>query len=274
MKKKIIIIFIIIFLTTTFLYLWARYIGTSGLKVKEYKIETNIADNWHGLKIIHFSDLHYGTTVNKKDLSKIVDKINFINPDIIVFTGDLIDKNDNEKIKELISLLKNLKASIGKYAVIGDKDINEFEFIMNECQFNVLNNSYELIYKNSYDPIIIAGITSNLKEKDDISNKLKETYEYLDNNNAVYKILLTHEPDIITKTNIFNLVLAGHSHNSQINLPIIKNFTKMNGAKKYYMPYYKVDNTDLFISSGIGTSYYKLRLNNKPSINFYRIVKG
>lgn len=273
MKKNIIIITIIIFLISSFLYVWARYVETKGLNVKEYKISTNISDNFNGLKIVHFSDLHYSSTVNKSDLKKIVDKINFINTDIIVFTGDLIDISDSEKIKEVTSELKRLNAKIGKYAVNGDKDINEFDIIMKNCGFTVLNNSYELIYKNSYDSIIISGITSNLKDNDNVSNKLKTTYEYLEQNNAVYKILLTHEPDIIDNTNIFDLVLAGHSHNSQINLPIIRDFTKIDGAKKYYLPYYKVNNTNLYISGGLGTANYKLRFLNKPSINFYRIVK-
>ena len=173
MKKNIIIITIIIFLISSFLYVWARYVETKGLNVKEYKISTNISDNFNGLKIVHFSDLHYSSTVNKSDLKKIVDKINFINPDIIVFTGDLIDISDSEKIKEVTSELKRLNAKIGKYAVNGDKDINEFDIIMKNCGFTVLNNSYELIYKNSYDSIIISGITSNLKDNDNVSNYVK-----------------------------------------------------------------------------------------------------
>ena len=79
MKKNIIIITIIIFLISSFLYVWARYVETKGLNVKEYKISTNISDNFNGLKIVHFSDLHYSSTVNKSELKKIVDKIRFLN---------------------------------------------------------------------------------------------------------------------------------------------------------------------------------------------------
>ena len=271
MKKKIIIIIIIIFLITSFLYLWARYIENSGLIVKEYKITSSVSDNFHGLKIVHFSDLHY-ESIDKNELKKIVNKINFINPDIVVFTGDLV--NNSSKNSEIINELSQIQAKIGKFAVNGDNDIVEFDNIMSDSGFTVLNNSFELIYNNGYESIIIAGITSSLKDTTSVSEKLKSTYEYLEENSAIYKILLTHEPDIIDKTNIFDLVLAGHSHNSQINLPIIRDFTKLEGSKKYYLPYYKLNNTDLYISGGIGTLNYKLRFNNKPSINFYRIVKG
>ena len=145
---------------------------------------------------------------------------------------------------------------------------------MKNAGFTILNNSYELIYNNSLEPILIAGITSNLNDTTSVSDKLKTTYEYIQNNNPMYKILLTHEPDVIDKTNLFDLVLAGHSHNSQINLPFVKDWLKVEGAKNYYKPYYKINNTDLYISGGLGTTKVKLRMFNKPSINFYRIVKG
>ena len=246
--KKGIIITTIIFIIILSIYVWARYIGTSGLKVKEYKIEANITDNFHGLKIIHFTDLHYGSTINHKYLKKLVEKINFIKPDIVVFTGDLTDKFDDDSISKITNELSNIKTTIGKYAVNGNHDNNMFNKIMNESGFTILNNTYELIYKNDYEPILIAGVTSNLIDITNISEKLKTTYEYIQNNNIIYKILLTHEPDIIDKTNLFNLVLSGHSHNSQLNIPFIRDLIKTEGAEKYYKSYYKVNDSDLYIS--------------------------
>ena len=70
-----------------------------------------------------------------------------------------------------------------------------------------------------------------------------------------------------------NLILAGHSHNGQIRLPIIGGLTKFEEAKKYSNSKYNIDNTTLFISGGLGTSKYEFRLFNHPSINFYRLVK-
>ena len=84
-----------------------------------------------------------------------------------------------------------------------------------------------------------------------------------------------HEPDYIkdfdhTK---FDLILAGHSHNGQIGLPLIKDLILPHGAKKYHNAYYKLNNTYLYISSGVGCSTLNFRLFNKPSINLYRIQK-
>ena len=93
---------------------------------------------------------------------------------------------------------------------------------------------------------------------------------------ADYKIILVHEPDItddIVKDYQVNLILAGHSHNGQVRLPIIGAIYTPPYAKKYYDNYYNVDGTNLYISSGIGVSTVNYRLFNHPSINFYRINK-
>ncbi len=101
--------------------------------------------------------------------------------------------------------------------------------------------------------------------------------EYFTTNDDIsYKIILCHEPDYIdtiVKDYNVDLVLSGHSHNGQINIPYIKKFFLPKGSRKYYDNYYKVQDTDLYVSSGVGLSRLNLRMFNKPSINFYRINK-
>ncbi len=87
-----------------------------------------------------------------------------------------------------------------------------------------------------------------------------------------YTIVLAHEPDQILdiKNYNFNLFLAGHSHLGQIRLPLIGAIYTPKGSKKYYDEHYKVNNADMYINGGIGTSVIEFRLLNKPSINLYR----
>ena len=92
LKLKWKIIFSIIILLII-IYISVRFIGNIGLVVREYKITNKKLESFYGLKIAHFSDLHYGMSVNEKKLNIIVNKINMTKPDIVVFTGDLIDKN-------------------------------------------------------------------------------------------------------------------------------------------------------------------------------------
>lgn len=279
--KKILKFLLIIIIIITSVLLYSRYVGTSGLFTKEYKIETSKIDNsFDGLKIVHFSDLHYLRVTNSDTLQNVVDEINLINPDIVFFTGDLIDKDfelSNEEKDTLIELLSSINSKYGKYAIYGNhdaiKDEEELEDIFTSSDFTLLRNSYDIIYSENNDKLFIGGVDNYSYDMADIN----KTMEYFNDNDDInYKIILVHEPDyidtILSKYDI-DLVLSGHSHNGQINIPYIKNFFLPYGSEKYYENYYKVNNTDLYISSGIGESRINFRLFNRPSINFYRINK-
>lgn len=278
MKKFLAITFIIL-LSIFGILLYSRYVATSGLITKEYVITTDIADSYDGFKIVHFSDLHYGRIITDQELKIISKEINLINPDIVVFTGDLIDDSidtDNFNDEKLISFLSSIKAKYGKYAVRGNHDYvvyaDKIKNLFADAGFTYLENSYDILYNESNDKIFIGGLDTSFYDKDD----LDKTLAYQDENIS-YKIMLTHEPDIsdeiVSKDNTINLILAGHSHNGQVRLPFIGALTTPEKAKKYYDNYYKIQDTNLYVSSGIGVSKVDFRLFNRPSINFYRINK-
>ncbi len=276
-KMRIFLIFLIFVIVG--LLLWARYMSTKGLETREYAVEDKIIpESFNGLKIVHFSDLHYGRTVNDEKLELVISKINLLKPDIVVFTGDLVDKDikiNEKKLAKIESLLAKIDANIGKYAVKGNHDYSNklFETIMTEAGFKLLNNESELIYYKSNTPIIISGLTSSIKSHplyDNLFTNLALTEEEL---NSYYKILLVHEPDQILKVSDkkYNLVLSGHSHNGQVRLPFVGALIKTKGAKKYYESHYNVNDTELYISGGIGCSSLNFRFMNKPSFNLYRL---
>ena len=249
------------------LFVYGRFINTMGFKVHEYTINSNIPESFNGLKIVHISDINYMHSTSKEDLKRIVKRINLINPDIIVFTGDLLNVHltyTKKDIDDVTNILKEMNAKIGKFAVYGEEDIefDDYEKILNNSNFILLDNDYQVLYNKSNEPIIIAGMSNDEK---DIN---------LPNINT-YSILLTHKPDNINEIDYSNydLILAGHSLGGYINIPGIKNLLLPNGAKKYYKDYYRLDNTRLYISNGLGTKYVRFRILNKPSFNFYRINK-
>lgn len=283
-KKVIIILGIFAFIICALL-LYSRYISTKGLIIKEYKIANEkITDNFHGLKIVHISDIHYGTTINKKELTNVVDKVNMLHPDVVVLTGDLLDDNIKPRgnyEQELIEILSQINVSIGKYAINGNHDyaFENFNTIIEQSGFTNLNDSYDQIYKNGNNFILLSGMSTYTYGDKTVEEKLESTNEFLNSipeeeRDNIYKILLLHEPDIIDdiESITFDLVLAGHSHNGQIRLPFIGALTTPEYAKKYYDEHYTIDQTELYISSGLGTSIIKFRFFNKPSINFYRIT--
>ncbi len=279
MKKKIIIILSII-LGILGIIFYSRFIETSLFETKEYKISNvNLANDFSGLKIIHISDIHYGRITSTKMIKKIIKEVNLIKPDIIVITGDLIDKDATLTEKD-ISFLKDslakLESKYGKYAIYGNHDITysreKIEEIYKYSNFKLLVNDYDIIYGKKNEALFIGGLDSLLEGEQNI----EKTMSYFnDHEDILYKILLVHEPDstdnILEKYPNTNLILAGHSHNGQVRLPLIGAIYTPSGSKKYYDNYYKINETDLYISSGIGVSRINFRLFNKPSINFYRI---
>ena len=279
--KKIIKWVLIIFLVLLFTIIYARYIGTMGFNTKEYAINDKyIPEGFDGLKIVHFSDLHYNRAITLSKVKDIINEINMINPDIVVFTGDLVDKDatiTNKDYANLTNTLEKINAKYGKYAIMGNHDYyKDSEKIINvytDSGFKYLDNNYDLIYSKNNEPIFIGGVNTSSYNMDDVD----KTMEYFnDHDDDIYKIILIHEPDITDKiVNNYhvNLILAGHSHNGQIRLPIIGAIYTPPGAKKYYDNYYNIDGTKLYISSGLGVSTVNYRLWNRPSINFYRINK-
>ena len=273
-------VFLIFFFLTFFVvgfFCYMRFIGTNGLVVREYKVvDSMLPTSFHGFKIVHFSDLHYQSTFDYNDLKHLVNEINRLKPDVVVFTGDLTDQDtliQEEDIEALKKQLNQIEATTGLYAVRGNHDYanNTFDLVFQNTSFKILDNNYDLIYSHGTTPILITGIGSMLQNDDDIV----QAFNYIDSE-SLYTISLFHEPDMIDKVknyNHVNLALSGHSHNGQVVIPKIGAVLRVDGAKKYPNSYYQVGDTKLYVSGGLGTSLYKLRLFNRPSINLYRLVE-
>ena len=295
-KTLVIFILVLIFLVAG-IFLYSRFLATTGLEIREYSIQNSLFEkNFHGFKILHMSDIHYLTTVNEDDLKTIVKKINQLKPDVVVLTGDLLDEHieySNQELEVLETELSKIEVPTNKYAISGDEDEKktEWETVIKNSNFINLNNTYDLIYNGVGSPIMLSGLSSNLKEKDMITTKIKAIEEQIDNtlptvdqngnklygiNNPIYQILLLHEPDYIDEFNYhkFQLILAGHSLNGQIRLPWIGGILRKKGAMNYQDSYYELEETKLYVSGGIGTSNnIPYRLFNHPSVNLYRLTK-
>lgn len=275
LKKSRTKIRLVILSLITLFVIYGLFIEPKILLVNEVKLENkDIPNSFDGIKIVHFSDLHYGNTININNIDKVITKINSINPDIVIFTGDLIDNKYNmtkEDTTKLTKSLKKINYNLGKYAVIGNHDFykDEFNNIMYDSDFTLLKNSYDTVYNKDNNPILIYGVDNVTYGSPSLTELDKKELE-----NISYKILLVHEPDYID--NILNkydidLILSGHSHNGQIKLFGLKPLYKPDGSKKYFSPHYKENNTDIYISNGIGTSIVQFRFGSIPSINLYRL---
>ena len=261
---KIIILIIVLFILFFFIN---KYINTGIIKVSEHRIiNEKIPDNFNGIKIIQVSDIKYGSNINNDDIKKLVKIINERKPDIVLYTGNLIDneyKLDSKEREKIINNLQKIDASLGKYAVYGDEDKEDFMTIMNQSGFTILNNSKDLIYNEGNTPITLVGL--------DIYSKSNLNEAFKDINNSFYTIVIANSDYYVDDLIKFkpNLVLVGGNSNGYIRLPGIGGLIR--GEHKYTNPYYEKEGIKIYVSSGIGTDNIGIRFNNLPSINFFRI---
>lgn len=278
--KKTVKIIVILFIVGTIFFSYETYIATQKIEVREYRLENNkIPKSFDGLKIIQISDLHYGSTMFEENLKTIIKLSNERKPDIVIFTGDLINKEyklSKEEQENITKQLSSIKTTLGKYAIEGDEDNDTTNTILYQSEFSILKNNYELIYNKSNEPFLLIGLSSLLKNNQDIETGYAyfktETY-----NKDIYTITLAHEPDstteILENYPSTDLIISGHSHNGDIRIPFINYpILRKKGAYKYNKDKYEINNTKIFISGGLGTNNSTgIRMFTRPSINFYRL---
>lgn len=276
---KMVIFFIVIVLVLFYSYI--RFIEPKLLIIKEYAIIDNkIPSSFNGLKIVNFSDIFYGSSINEKSLKNIVAKINDLKPDIVIFNGDLFNNsiNLNSESKNVIKdILKDIKATFKKYAVLGDQDYtNKFDFmeIMEYAEFMVLNNKNDFLFYNGNDPIEFIGTTSSLNSEFDLESALNTP----NNNEFAYKIWIHHEPIILDTIkeidNKPNVVFTSHTLKGLINLFDDYYLLKQEGINNYTKDYYEINDTKMYVNSGLGTLKFNVRFLNPPSISLYRLYQS
>ncbi len=256
-SKVVFKIIFVLLIITILIFLYMYFIGIKFININEHYIETNV-ESLYGIKILHFSDLLYGSTMNNKNLQDLEKKINLVKPDIVIFTGNLISEDykltDDDK-KALINFLNSINPLYGKYAVYGNYDNLTYNDIMNQSNFILLDNQSTKVYFNNNDYLTITGLNTN-------------TVENINYDDSNYHIALINNYDYYKNYSLnANLVLAGNNLGGEIKIPLIGGIALDN---KYKDEYYQTDNYQVYISNGLGTRHH-LRLFNHPSINIYRL---
>ncbi|MDR7000629.1 metallophosphoesterase [Neobacillus niacini] len=244
-------------------------------QVKEIKLKIkNLPKAFEGWRIVQFSDVHLGFHYGVDDFQHVTKLINGLNPDIIFFTGDLVQIG-NYHPEAAIPLLQSLKGLRGgKWAVIGNHDFYTKSQVINvlqTSQFKVLDNSHDFIEVNQ-QRLYIAGIDDLMYGSPNIEKAVEGRTEQ----DCVF--LLAHEPDIADESIKYPISaqFSGHSHGGQIRLPFYGPIIKQVLARKYSDGLYKVgvNKMPLYVNRGIGTTKLAVRFHCRPEITVFHLTTG
>ncbi|GCF95073.1 metallophosphoesterase [Enterococcus florum] len=215
--------------------------------------------------IAQISDIHFSRFYSAEAFEQVIAAINQQQPDILLFTGDLVEDFRYWKKRDLqpiIQQLKRLEAKQGKFAVLGNHDYrsngcSSVREILQKGGFTLLENTSQSVGRFS-----LTGIEDQRKGDPDYS---------LTPLQAEYSILMVHEPDqveLVRSLPRYDLVLSGHSHGGQIRLPFFT--VKHRGSELYQVgPYRLNSNTVLFVNTGIGTTGPPIRFRVPPEIVYF-----
>lgn len=236
-------------------------------QVRHYDLSiAKSAGSLQGLHVVMVSDIHLGTIIRKDHLEKLVEQINALKPDLILFAGDVFDE-DIEAVKnqQVADTFLKLRASYGAYAVLGNHEYiggNAEEAIkyLSQAGIVVLRDSYQLIGDSFYlvGRDDMSGSRFNGAKRQDLNNVMKGI------NNSLPIILMDHQPSHIEEPaeQGVDLQVSGHTHSGQL-FP----FQFITG-KLFEQDWglLRKGKFQLIVSSGYGTWGPPVRLGNTPEI--------
>lgn len=264
----------IVLLFTTIYFIIGFYLAHNVVETK-YTIKTNKNIGMEQFRIAQISDSHIGSTMDGKQFSKYMERINNTNPDIVVITGDYVDDDtDFYDMRIACEGLGTLKTKYGVYYVYGNHDKGYFDYrnfddadLRKELQKNNVIILEDEIVELTDKIYLIGRQDKSVKDRKSIQELVKD----LDKNK--YMIDLNHQPNDYKNEEQagVDLVLAGHTHGGQF-FPLGQLGTLLGFNDDYY-GLKKRGNTNFIINSGLGDWTIKFKIGAISEYTIIDIVK-
>jgi len=260
--------------------IWGKY----RFEVEEVELSyDDLPKRFDGLKIVQISDAHSGTWDSIAGVRKGIEKIKQLRPDLILFSGDLVNTNKDE-IDPFIDLFGELEAPLGKYAVLGNHDYYgqprdrskraayyaDFFDKYRRMGFELLRNEHVYLKRDNGQIALIGvenwGSGRYFPKFGDLDVATKGL------SRDRFSILMSHDPShwelkALDHDFHFHLTLSGHTHAMQfgINLPFFK-WSPVQYRYKYWMGLYQEKAQYLYVNRGFGMLAYPGRIGMYPEI--------
>ena len=245
----------------------------------------NLPASFRGLRIVHISDIHSGSFMDKKAVMKGVEKILNQKPDLILFTGDLVNDRAME-MNEYMEVFSHLKAPMGVYSILGNHDYGDYvrwespeikkanlenlKEVHGKLGWQLLMNEHIALEKGG-EKIALMGI-ENWSAKGNFPKygRLQEAYAGVEQ--YPFKILMSHDPshwdgEVRIQYRDIDLMLSGHTHGMQfgVELPGFR-WSPVQYMYKQWGGLYETENQKLYVNRGFGFIGYPGRVGILPEI--------
>ncbi|CAG7652936.1 metallophosphoesterase [Paenibacillus allorhizosphaerae] len=254
---------------------YARYAEPRWLEQEAVTLKlSRLPAPMEGLRIVQFSDVHLGFHYTAEDLLRLGTEVNRLKPDMICFTGDLVDYalGGEAETSAAIDALASMTAPLGKFAVLGNHDYYASSASVVKALttggFTVLRNDAVRAERDG-TAVWVAGVEDQWQGKPDIRKALQKPTP------DDFVLLLSHCPDFadVTVQHPVDVQLSGHSHGGQVRLPFYGHIMVPKYAKKYVKGQYALGDgkLQLYVNRGIGVSQYPIRFWCRPELTVFTL---
>ncbi len=278
--KKIIILFLFLVAVMGTLYYDATVVAPSRFVIRYETFRSNkIPPQLNDVTLLFFSDVHYDHFMDEVRFEKLITLIEKASPDVIVFLGDLLYTDSTLQSSEEISTLQNqlnrLEAPLGKFAILGDTDLQSFSrkelvsSLLQNSGFEIITNQAIHIRNKGAESISLVGMDSLLNG----TPLIQDTFSSVSSN--LFTLVIAHEPDLIEQlpTNLIDLQVSGHSLGGQVFFPLLGPTKTFEGAQRYQRGKYTVASTRLDITNGVGTLDEDIRFLTNAEVVLYTLKR-
>jgi uncharacterized protein len=261
-------------------------------QVRKQKLRfQNLPVAFNGLRIVQLSDIHSGSFNNKAAVQEGVEKVLRLKPDLILFTGDLVN-NKAEEMLDYQEIFKQLSAPLGVYSILGNHDYGDYvqwdssrqksENLARLKQVHAQMGWRLLLNENVHierggEKIALLGI-ENWSAKANFPKYGKMELAYPGTEATPFKILMSHDPshwdaEVLTKYNDIDLMLAGHTHGMQfgVEIPWLK-WSPVQYVYKQWAGLYESGHQKLYVNRGFGFLGYPGRVGILPEISLLELT--
>ncbi|MFB5677052.1 metallophosphoesterase [Paenibacillus terreus] len=238
------------------------------LEVTQFTVHLpRLPASFNNMRVFHFSDMHLGFFKDEDDMRRIASVINGLQPDMICFTGDIVD-DYAESMAGSVPILNSLHAPLGKFAILGNHDYRGIpegvEALYKKTGFTLLKNEHYVIHKDGQS-MAVVGLEDIFMSAPDPEAALQGLPD------GMFKLLLMHEPDY-ADTAVgygFDMQLSGHTHGGQVRIPLLGALLPPPGGRKYIHGLYRVgaEAMPLYVSRGVGTTKLPIRVLCRPEVS-------